>query len=236
MNAAGTVVATSAAPLVPETWYYLEVGVVMDNSGSIIVRLNSIEIINVTGVDTQSGGSPGADNVRLQSDPFGFGTVVTFDDFYVNDATGAAPHNTFYGDVRVDRVDTVADDTVQFSPLSSTNESMIDDGNSPDDDTTYVSSSVAGHRDLYTVGGYATPSGSILGVTVRTVVRKTEAGDRTFKTVLNSGGTEISSSAVGLSTSYIEQSLYTAVDPNTGVAFTNAAAINAVKIGYEIVS
>jgi hypothetical protein len=228
----GTLLQSSAnSSLTVGSWSYVELrSVIHDTTGVVELRVNGVSVGVVTGLDTRNGATGVVDRVALTG---AVGSAVT-DDFYVNDTTGSAPHNTFYGDIRVDRVDTAADSSVQFTPSASTNESCIDDGNAPDDDTTYNASSTAGHKDMFTVSGYTAPSGTILGVAVRTVVRKTDAGARTFNNVVDSGGTVVESTPVSLSTSYIEhtQSLYT--DPDTGVAWANAAAINALLIGYEI--
>jgi hypothetical protein len=137
--------------------------------------------------------------------------------------------------VQVTRVDTSADDTVQFTPLSGGNESNIDDGNTPDDDTSYNSSSTVNHKDLFSVSGYSLPAGTntIVGVALH-VVTKVDSGARTLRPVIKSSTTTSNGTATVLSTSYGELSMIASVDPHTSAAWADATAINAMKIGYEI--
>jgi hypothetical protein len=214
------------------TWHYVEMkAYIHDSAGTVDVQFDGVNVFSISGQDTQNGGTGICD--RFYHDVGNFlGTFL--DDFYINDGTGSAPHNTFYGDVRCDAVATVAEgSTVDFTPSTGTdNEANIDDGNSPDGDTTYNESATVGHRDLFTLGGFST-SGAILGVRTRARTRKTDAGARNMRTVVKSGSATSLGTPKAQSTSYSETSQLDTVDPNTGVAWT-AAGINAAEVGYEI--
>ena len=92
-----TALATSAAGAVTAgTWYYVELQVRLhDSAGSVIVKVNGVEKINSTGLDTKNAGtSTTFDQLRLANS--GTNTVL-YDDLYVT--TGAAA--TFKGDITI---------------------------------------------------------------------------------------------------------------------------------------
>lgn len=219
---------------VTNVWRYIEfLATIHDSAGVVKVRLDETEIFSMTGQDTKNGGT--GIPTRFLHDIGNFiGSVI--DDLYINDSTGSVD-NTFWGDTRIDPLNTSAEDACDFTPSSGTdNEAMIDDGDSPDDDTTYNESSTVGHKDAFTVAGFA-GTGSIRGIRLRGRMKKTDAGSRTARLFMNSGGTVLNGTAASPSTGYSSVGeLHTAVDPNTGVAFADAAAVNAVKVGYEIVT
>jgi len=229
---AATGVATSAAGVIASaTWFYCEVKVLVhDSTGILECRINGTVVATFSG-DTRNGGTAEVGRVHL-CDNFASNRV---DDVYINDDQGSAPHNTYYGDIRVDRVLTSADSSVQFTPLSSTNESNIDD-TTPDDDTTYNQSSTAGHKDLFTLSGYSPGGGTILCIKTRVKAKKTDAGTRDFRSLLKSGATTSNGSTVGMSTSFAWFEQYDYEDPDTAAAWANAAAVNAALVGYEIVT
>ena len=92
-----TSLGTSATGLVPvNTWCYLEVKWKLGDSpnGSVVVRLNGVEILNVAGVDTRNAGTKAVyDAVRLQA---ATGMTNVYDDLYI--AVNNAP---FKGDTVV---------------------------------------------------------------------------------------------------------------------------------------
>ena len=226
-------VASDTNSVVSGVFVYFELScTVSDASGALELRLNNASVDTASGVDTKGADATITTVDLIESGSFG-STVVVMDDWYVNDSTGSAPHNTFYGDVKVLRVNTAANSSVQFTPNASTNQSRIADTD-PDDDTTYNESTTATHRDLFTVSGFAEPTGAILGVAVRTVARKTDAGGRTFNAVAQSGATVVTGTPTEMATSYTEHNHTMVVDPNTSAAFANAAAVNGLLIGYEI--
>lgn len=97
-NVAGTVLGTSASGLIAiNTWNYFEAQVLMhDTAGTVIVRLNGTQIINLTGVDTKAAGTKAVyDSVELSAG--GSGTTHNFDDLYLSSGAGCS----FKGDQTV---------------------------------------------------------------------------------------------------------------------------------------
>ena len=217
------------------TWAFLEVKLVVDNSaGAVTVRLNGTQVYAGTGLDTRQGShSPYGVNAITVG---GFGMDDLYcDSIYALDASGSAPHNTFLGPIRVDKVDTSANDSVQFTPLSSTNESNVDDGNSPDDDTSYNESSTLNHRDTFTVSGHHATSHKVFAVIARAMAKASAADGRELRTVIDDGSVHTGPSTPIDDTGYIEVSQILEI-PTSSYASPEAAesAINALKVGYEI--
>lgn len=232
----GTLLGTSSTNLSINTWYYIEMKLkVHDTLGEIEVKVDNSSVINVSGVDTRNN-SLSSTVSRIWA--VGEAGSKYIDDLYINNAEGDAPHNTFYGEIRVDAVVPSSDSSVQFTrSAGATNVSNIDDGVSPDGDSTYNSSSTIGHKDLFGLSGYTAPNGgTILGVGVSVSSKRQDAGSRQFRSVVKSNTTEVVGATSTLTSAYVfrRQNVYT--DPATSSAFADATAINNLKVGYEIVT
>jgi len=85
----------TAAPLVQNTWYYIEMQIKLhDTTGFVTVRLDGTQVIAVTNIDTKNGGT-GTTYDRVRLGETGAGPLVNqYDDLYLS--TGAPC--TFQGD------------------------------------------------------------------------------------------------------------------------------------------
>jgi hypothetical protein len=142
------VIGTSAPNLVTADVYcYVECeATFMPNpTGSVIVRVNEIEVLNLQGVTTTAGGVTGSDGFQLG----GEGTRIHyFDDLYLFDSTGSV-NNTFAGAVQIFALVPNANETpLAFVPLAGTNFSEVNQI-PPPGDASYVSSSTIGAIDQY---------------------------------------------------------------------------------------
>ena len=224
-----------AANLWPvNTWGCLEVALTVHNStGTVSVWLNGTLLYAGTGLDTRQGShSPFGVNAITVG---GFGMDDLYcDSIYALDTTGS-DCNARLGPFRVDLEQTSANDSVDFTPLSGTNESNIDDGNSPDDDTTHNESSTLADRDQFTVAGYKATSHKVFAVIARAVAKASAADGRELRAVINDGSDHLGPSTSIDDTGYVEVSAILEI-PTSTYASPEAAetAINALKIGYEI--
>ena len=219
----------ASSSLPASAWCTVECTLVVSNSaGAVTLDINGVTVYTGTSLDTRQGTHTpfGVDAVGIGG--FGMGDLYC-DAMYVRD------DSTRLGPFRIDKVDTSANDSVQFTPLSSTNESNIDDGNSPDDDTSYNSSSTLNHRDTFTVAGWKATSHKVFAVIPRAVAKASAADGRELRTVVDNG-----SVVTGTSTS-IDDTGYTEVSQVLEIATSTYASpeaaetgVNALKIGYEI--
>lgn len=227
-----TVLATGTTTLVANSWYYVECKVTINNTtGSFEVKLGGAsEIALTTGQDTQNTANAFISRVYflgLNSNP----GPERWQDIYVSDTSGGAPGNDFLGMCIVDTLFPTTDNSVQFTPLSSTNASNVDDP-ALDSDTTYNSSTTSGHVDTFNHGALPVTPANIFSASVLSMARKDDVAARSVRNKLISGGTTSNGVSTPLGTAYLYVRDDYPTDPNTAAAWTKSG-IDATKIGYE---
>lgn len=228
-----TVLATSAAGVLPSnTWVHIECKYTChDTTGAVIVKVNGVEVINISGVDTRSGGT-GLTNIAF----FGANTgshTKSIDDLFILDTSGSV-NNDFIGQATVKALlPDGAGASTQWTPSAGSNYQCVDDA-AQDGDTTYVASATAGHKDLYTfanLGASDTPK----AVEVVALTRKDDATARTMAVTLRSNATDVDGATYTQTTTYDYAELYRDTDPNTSAAWTKAG-VDALQAGVKVVS
>lgn len=200
-----TILHTYPLVLATSAWYYIEVYLLVANSpnGAYKVRLNGVEILNYSGIDTQETANAQINGFRVKAST---NNDVRVDDMYLCDTTGGAPHNTFLGDIRIETLFPSGNgNSSQFvgNDGNSTDNYLLVDEVDPDEDTTYVESATVSNKDTYACGNLATATGTVYAVNPILYAKKTDAGSRSVASVARlSGGTEADSSNVSLSSSY----------------------------------
>ena len=223
-----------------DNWYYIEMKVTIANSiaaNSCIVRVNEkVMLIVDAGEDLQQTTNATANVIQTP------GLVPSvLDDLYIFDQTdgpGTNPvNNDFAGDVKV---------TAHWPNGNGTTNNFVgSDGNSvdnyllvdealTDDDSTYTESSTPGEIDLYTFDDLATTPDVIHAVQINGIMRKTDAGSRTVRTVIRPASTNFFGINRAPSVaSYINEEEIYDEDPETGLAWTESG-FNATEFGIEI--
>lgn len=229
-NLLGESAANSLPPI--ENWFHLEWKVTIDPSAGVVeVRLdgNVTPILNLTGQNTRASANSRITEARVGS------SIMRTDDYHLFDDTGSV-NNDFAGNVRVYTEFPTSDDSVQFTPLSGTdNYAMVDDPGDVDADTTYNSTLTAGHKDTFGVTGDVPVTATVYAFESRAVMRKDEANVCTGRIILKSGGTQANGTTQTFGTSYAQYRQPYDVDPTDSAAWT-PAKVNAIKIGYERVT
>lgn len=226
----GTVLATSAGVLSLGVWYYVEVKTTINNSGSIIVKINEVEWINYTG-DTQNTGNAYMNQLWWLGD----GANPYMDDIYVLDLTGIAPLNDFLGNTRVfTKQPSGAGAHADFTGVSGANYANVDEI-PPDDDTTYNHSSTINATDTFAFADIAS-SGTVYAVEPLIYARKDDANARVAHQVTREGATDYEQTTdFNLSDTYAYFSEIMTANPSTGSPWT-LAEFNASEFGYKLVS
>jgi hypothetical protein len=235
-----SLVATSTTGLTAGQWVYLEMQTTFHASaGAYEVKLNGTQVADLTAssVDTNSTANNSATGVYLGVTAT-IGVTFLYDDFYLTD-TSTASNTGFLGEVRVTTiVPTGAGASTQFTPSTGSNWQNVDEiGTSGTAaDTDYNSSSTAGHIDSFAISSSSiSGSPAIYAVALNVTCRKDDVGTRTIRARVKS------SAAIGTGTTTTVNSSYGTVrsqfltDPNTTAAWS-VAAVNAMEIGYELVS
>jgi len=99
-----------------------------------------------------------------------------------------------------------------------------------DASVTYVYDSTVGHTDLYNLAQLPATVSSIVAITTRALMSKSDAGARSGELQLKSGGTTVTTTPLVLPSTWQWNYRTDTVDPNTSSAWTLANA-NAVQIG-----
>jgi hypothetical protein len=197
-NSGGTIIATGTTVLVSNAWNYIEVKAFINGaSGTVEVHLNgAVEIASTTG----NFGSTNLDTIALIGNT---SSVVTdWDDIYAADTTGAAPRNTFLGDVRIATVMPTSDGAhSQWTPSTGTAHWSLVDETTPNDDTDYVSDATPGHYDTFGCGPIDTAA-TVFGVQTNLYARKDDAAVRQIAPVIRQSGTDHDGATVTLTSTY----------------------------------
>lgn len=230
---AGTLLGTSTATIPDNTWVFLEMRAsIHDSTGTVEVWMDDVLILNLTAQDTQNGGTGALDRIRLGRLTNNVAANVVLDDFYVADDSGSGVTAPLGSAVRVDCVlPTGAGSSTQFTASAGSNYQCVDE-TPPNEDTDYVSTSTAGHVDLYAMGDLPVTPTAIKATMVCAVARKDDVGSRTLRTKLKSGGTTSNGASNALAITYAGIADMYEVDPNTGSAWTKTA-IDAMEVGIE---
>jgi len=233
-NGANAILATSSGILAEGlTWCYIEIkAVISDTVGQITINMNGTEVLSTTSdLDTLNGSNAYVGVVQLRN-------VVNFatwyDDLYILDNTGDAPHNDFLGDIRVDvvRPDGAGTHT-DFTPSAGANYQNVDE-TYPDDNSTYNDGDTVGYQDSYNMGALPAPSGTtIYGFKSQITVRKTDAGARKCKLLTIAGTTEDLGSEISLSDTFTTHTKVFEHNPDDSADWEDAD-INAVQVGVEV--
>lgn len=226
---------TSGLGLTSNCWYYIEFKVTIDDGtdGSFELKVDGISELSDPACDTNNGGNDYVTRVAF------FGDDLTmkyyFDDIYILDTTGV-DNNDFLGSIAIEQLDPDGDDTQAWTRSAGTdNYVLVADGGIPDDDTTYVESSVSTTKDLYDYGSNDTDiRDDIKAIAICTELRETDATDYTLKTPIKSGVTENDDAAQAIAgTSFEILERISETDPNTSAKWTRTN-LNAAKFGIKV--
>lgn len=228
LDSTGATVATGTTPILTDgsTWHYMEVKLVVGATGTVEIHLDGVagEIASTVG----NFGTTAIGQIELANNS------VKYDDLYVVDTTGAAPRNTFLGDVRVGTILPSSDGAhTQWTPNSGTTHFNRVNQATPDDDTTYLSDATAGDIDTF---GFQDidAAATVYGVQVNTYARKDDAGTRQIAPVIRQGGADSVGTTVTLGSTYaFFRQLYNQ-DPTS--ADWTAANVNADEFGVKVIT
>lgn len=232
-----TVLASSAASVIAAgSWVYVEIGVTIGvSSGAMTVRVAGTAVASVSGANTQTGQftAAGATTSSIAFTAFANEAAAEIAHFYVCDNTGPAPCNSFLGDVRVQCLLPVSNDAVAFTPNGLANNWQNAASVPPVPAADYNSGTAVGATDTFNTGTLSASLGVIYALNVKSLLSKSDAGARTAACVVKSGTTTAAATSANVGTSPAVVSGIFPTDPNTGGAWSNAAAA-AAKVGYSI--
>jgi hypothetical protein len=236
----GATLASSAPGVVtPNTWYELAIQVTIGSAGSIAVYVNQPKVGGVAtllaaGINTRQ-------TANSYMNAFWIGDLsnafagLQIDDFHAFDTTGSAPNAILGAGTRIyTKMSTGPGALSTWTPVgSSPNWDCVNEA-PPDDDATYVMAA-SSLEDNYGVGAAALGgSNTVNGIVRISRVRMDDAGPHTFQNGLRSGSVDQlgPAGAVASGYGYIDSGC-SIIDPNTGAAWSVAAADLATPIIYR---
>ena len=229
-NNTSAVLGTSTGVVSSNAWFYVEVKYVFGSgtSGAIQVKVDNVDFINVTGIDT-AGGAASVNTFYFQTS-----TTAYYDDFYICDNTGTT-NNTFLGPISVYTMVPTGNSTpLNMTASSGLNYACVDE--MPWNSTDYVTATASGQTDMYTLSGLpgSLTASSVSGVLVKArSMKPTVNSGQAQLVVSNSAFTSYSSSRTITQTSYISNWATFELQPN-GSAWTQAD-IGTMVAGIKIV-
>lgn len=233
-TATGVIVAGGAAGTGAD-YKMIEVEVVFHASaGTVTVKVADTTVLTLTGQNTAPSGTAQANRFRLLMRG---NLAARLDDLYINDDSGSAPENTFFGESFV--VESIipngngnSSQWVGSDGNSTDNYLLVDDtGNN---DTDYVKSGTLNDLDTYAMSNLSNATGTIIGANHYFVARKDDVATRTIASAIRTNSTNYVSAnnktMVGTYAAFVENRL---LNPDTSLRFT-VSEINALEVGQKV--
>lgn len=225
---------TSGANLISFNWYYIEIDVTFGDStaGSVDVFVDNVSKLSLSSIDTRATAGENCGQIGLMGNNNGH----EFDDVYVLDDTGT-DQTTRIGPCFIETVIPDSNGTTNNFTASPAvaNYLNVDDGNTPDDDTTYNHSTTVTHKDLYGMAALSSTIDTVYAVMPRSHVKSTAGGARGVKNVARSSATEVDGTEKNVDAGYRFVDHIYENDPNGGGAWTESS-VNAAEFGIKITS
>ena len=242
VNSAATLIGTTAAGVLPlgsvaadYKMPELEVIFATGATGEVRLKVAGVQVLEVLTVQTSNTANAYCNGVEIRMSSGGANNE-RFDDFYLNDNTGSAPHNTFYGEAFVvEKIGPSGNGTYsEFTGSdgnSTDNYLLVDDtGN---DDTDYVASGTLNQRDTYALSNLTNATGTVIGIEQHFVARKDDVASRAVAPMVRTGGSDFVGTPQTMTGSYALYSERRLLNPDTGLAWS-IADINALEAGVKV--
>lgn len=229
-----TVLGTSSSNLiVPGTFVYIECSVVLhDTTGSVVVKVNTATVLNLTNQDTKNGGTKTVlEGIRFDNQS---GQTSQMDDIYLTNGAGAV-NTGFLGDVSIETLFPSGNGNssqLLGSDADSVDNYLLVDEVTPNT-TDYVGSATDNQKDTYAFSNLVHGTGTIRGIQTAMYAAKSDSGARSLAKVIRSGGADFDGADKVLSTSFTGIFEINETDPNTSAAWT-IANVNAAEFGVKI--
>lgn len=232
--------APGATTITADTYFYLELrAVIHSTTGSVQLRINGQTVLNLSNVGTQATSNAFASELQLGNSRIQVGYSGTpalpadYDDLYVLDATGAAPHNALLGDCRVVCLVPIGQELAEFTPSAGANWECVDE--IPPTSTDYTQATTVGQRDRFQYQALPPLVNPVVyGVQLSLYCTNPDTGPRMVAAHASSGGTEMDGVAMALPGAYNYLQDRFARDP-AGALWT-PASVAAARFGYKIVA
>jgi len=201
-------------------------------TGSVVVRVADATVLTLSSVQTAASANAYANRLHFKAR----GLSWQCDDIYLNDDTGAAPENTFFGESFVVEscIPTGNGNSSQWvgSDGNSTDNYLLVDDNG-NNDTDYVKSGTLNDIDTYGLGNLTNATGTIIGVKHYLIARKDDVATRTIASTIRTNATNYVGANKTMAGSYGTHVETRLINPDTSSRFT-IAEVNALEAGQKV--
>jgi hypothetical protein len=227
-----TLLGTSVDALTVSLWYYIELKVVCnDTTGSYEVRVNGVNVLSATGVDTKEGTNNYHTTFKISGK---YGENPSFDDLYCLDGSGAI-NNDFLGIRQVlATYPNAAGDVANWTPSAGDNYACVDE-NPTTDDTDYVQTSASGNLDLYNFTDLVGTDivGTLNGIQINMMVRNTGGGSLSVHQPSKLAGVQSDGTAAAVAdATYAVKTRIMETDPSA--AAWTVTNLNSAQFGVKV--
>lgn len=231
----GTLIGTSATPLLANSWQQLELKVLISNdvgTGTCTVRQDTVSTITFTGDTSAHATLQYADSIRFGGGLY-FDHLAGYAHIIIMDTTGSRC-NDFLGNRRVQVFMPTSDETYSEFACSTGSDHFELVNEVPPNETDYNESDAAGERDTFGTGSVANSNATIDAVVVTAYCKTDDGGAASLKALVRSGGSDGEGTEVSVPSSYGFVDSFVYVDPGAapGTPFT-VSAVNAAEKGYK---
>jgi len=228
----GALLATSANPIVAsaDEWMYFEVYWVQhETAGVFVVKLNGVEYINETALDTYLN-NPATNPVTAFA-VVGIRSNTFADDVVLNDISGAV-NNSWPGVIHLLRATPSADDAVTWSNTGGGSNYQDVDG--AVDDGEWVYNDVADDEDVYDVTDVTSsvPTDATIKNIVAVCRAKVDTGSEDMRVLVGDGTTIEEGPTVGLSEAWARLE-HVVDDKPSGGAWARSDLVN-LQVGVKV--
>ena len=237
----GTTTGTSSLVIHAGGWNFIEFMTTLGTAGTAILKINGQTACTLASVNITTNTSGDVINIV----GLGGGSNLYVDDFYVFDTNGAT-NTTFAGDCRIGTLTASADTTtIAWQTSTGTVHYSLINEIPPDDDSTYVQSTMTGSA-TFSGGGTAGPSdiykyqtttaAVVVGVQSNIFARKTDVANRAVSLIAANAGTAVTITPTGqyLNLNYLDYLNQFDVNPIGSGSWT-PSVLNTTSWGVQVV-
>lgn len=236
-TSAGTLLGTTSnGQVANNTWVYLELYAHVDNLGAYELRVNGVNVLSASGVDTRNGGT--SPNVTTIGSTYVHNPGILasaqpqIDDLYLMTGDGAGGSG-FQSEIIIERIaPSAAGNYTQLTPSAGSNWQNVDEV--PFSSSDYNGSPTPGQKDTYAYTNLVSTTGTIVGTVLHTATMKNNAGFITGRRVIRIGGSDYNGADYpSFSATMVPHSEVLEVSPATAAAWT-ISEVNGTEAGFEV--
>lgn len=225
-------IATGTFTFVADTWYRIQVRLVIDPSSGIFqIKVNDTLDIDFSG-DTDDAGPHSVNVIKLGHQSTTGASY--YDDIVIHNSAGSSP-TSWLGDLRIETLrPDGAGDSSDSTPSTGTRHEAVDDSGVNDGDTTYVAMGL-NDEDLYTASNLSFTPTTIHSVVTNVVCRADGTTPRKIRGKVKTSSTEGNGTAKDVFFGSVYRTVQDSfpTDPTTATAWTETG-VNGMQIGQEV--